>query len=69
MCKSRIMQDNRNKPGVSDTENLNSQQEGNDKAPGEERGKGEQVTPDDLKGKKIDADPSLIPEQPIRELP
>jgi hypothetical protein len=41
--------------------------EGNDKAPGEESGKGEQVTNDDLKGKKVDADPAY--EQPIRQLP
>ena len=29
-----------------------------DKAPGEERGKGEKVKPENLKGKKTDADPS-----------
>ena len=48
---------------------LNKQLEGNDKAPGEERGKGEQVTIDDLKGKKVDADPEHVYEQPIRQLP
>jgi hypothetical protein len=41
--------------------------EGNDKAPGEESGIAEQVSKDDLKGKKIDADPAY--EQPIRQLP
>lgn len=43
---------NRNIP----SENINRQ--GEDKAPGEEQGKAEQVTGRDLKGKKIDADPS-----------
>jgi hypothetical protein len=45
----------------------NKDLEGNDKAPGEESGKSEQVTTDDLKGKKVDADP--VYEQPIRQLP
>ena len=40
-----------------------------DKTPGEERGKGDQVTTNDLKGKKVDADPELPEEQPIRQLP
>jgi hypothetical protein len=35
----------------------NEDQQGVDKAPGEERGKGEKVTPNNLKGKKVDADP------------
>lgn len=37
---------------------MNRQQQGVDKSPGEERGKGEKVTKEDLKGKKVDADPS-----------
>lgn len=45
----------------------NRDQQAVDKAPGEERGKGEQVTSTDLKGKKVDADPDF--EQPIRQLP
>ena len=45
----------------------NQDLEGNDKAPGEEAGKGEEVTNEDLKGKKVDADP--VYEQPIRQLP
>lgn len=45
----------------------NNDLEGNDKAPGEESGQGEQVTNDDLKGKKVDADP--VYEQAIRQLP
>ena len=40
-----------------------------DKAPGEERGKGEQVIANDHKGKKVDANPELPEEQPIRQLP
>ena len=40
-----------------------------DKTPGEERGKGDQVTTNDLKGKKVDADPELPEERPIRQLP
>ena len=45
----------------------NKDLEGNDKAPGEEMGKGEEVSNEDLKGKKVDADPVF--EQPIRQLP
>ena len=47
----------------------NKDQQAVDKAPGEETGKGEQVTTNDLKGKKVDADPELREEQPIRQLP
>ena len=47
----------------------NKEFEGVDKAPGEERGKGELVSNNDLKGKKVDADPDLPFEQPIRQLP
>ena len=47
----------------------NKDQQAVDKAPGEERGKGEQVTSKDLKGKKVDADPEQVFEQPIRQLP
>ncbi len=43
--------------------------EGVNKAPGEERGKGEKVTNIDLKDKKVDADPEQLFEQPIRQLP
>lgn len=47
----------------------NKDQQAVDKAPGEERGEGEKVTTNDLKGKKVDADPELPEEQPIRQLP
>jgi hypothetical protein len=36
----------------------NASQQAVDKAPGEERGKTEQVSTADLKGKKVDADPA-----------
>ena len=39
-------------------------QEGNDKAPGEEKGHAEKVTNKDLKGKKNDGDPSKPEDQP-----
>jgi hypothetical protein len=35
-----------------------------DKAPGEERGQGDKLTPTDLKGKKVDGDPSKESDQP-----
>lgn len=63
------MQDNKNGNRNSQDENLNKQQQAVDKAPGEERGQGELVTQDDLKGKKVDADLSRAEEQPIRQLP
>jgi len=47
----------------------NADLQGDDKAPGEEIGKGEKVTNDDLKGKKVDADPETPFDQPIRQLP
>lgn len=45
---------------------LNSGLQGNDKAPGEETGKGEKVTTRDLKGKKVDADPAKKDDQPVK---
>jgi len=39
-------------------------EEGVDKAPGEERNKGEKVKPEDQKGKKVDADPSQKKDRP-----
>jgi hypothetical protein len=47
----------------------NEDQQAVDKAPGEEVGHSEQVTKEDLKGKKVDRDPSKDEEQPIRQLP
>lgn len=45
---------------------LNKQQQAVDKAPGEERSKGEKVTQEDLKGKKVDGDPSKESDKPSR---
>ncbi|HUQ66143.1 MAG TPA: hypothetical protein VM101_08315 [Flavitalea sp.] len=47
----------------------NKDQQAVDKAPGEERGKEEQVTNSDLKGKKVDADLDHRSDQPINQLP
>jgi hypothetical protein len=44
---------------------LNRQLEGNDKYPGEEEGKAEKVTNDDLKGKTVDGDPDDPKDQPL----
>lgn len=63
------MQDNKNENRISQDENLNKQQQAVDHAPGDERGEGEQVTLNDLKGKKVDADLNRVEEQPIRQLP
>ena len=68
MLENDIMQDNRNNQDTAMKDSAsNKDQQAVDKAPGEERDKGEQVTTDDLKGKKVDADPQF--EQPIRQLP
>jgi hypothetical protein len=68
MMENDTMQDNRNRQdtGMRDSAS-NKDQQAVDKAPGEERDKSEQLTTDDLKGKKVDADPQF--EQPIRQLP
>lgn len=42
----------------------NSDLQGVDKAPGEEKGKAEKVTNTDLKGKKVDADPAQESDKP-----
>jgi hypothetical protein len=42
----------------------NQDKQGVDKAPGEEQNKGEQVTTADLKGKKVDADPTQESDKP-----
>jgi hypothetical protein len=55
--------DNKN---TRQTEEDNSNWQGVDKAPGEEQGKKEKVTRDDLKGKKIDGDPSKESDKPLR---
>jgi len=49
----------------SGNESQNAQGQAVDKRPGEERGKDEKVTPEDLKGKKVDGDPSRKEDQPL----
>lgn len=44
----------------------NQDKQGVDKAPGEEQGKAEPVTNEDLKGKKVDADPEQESGKPTR---
>jgi hypothetical protein len=57
MKKDKRTNRDKNHPSSFDIQK-NRQQQAVDKAPGEERGKGEKVKKEDLKGKKIDADPS-----------
>jgi hypothetical protein len=45
----------------------NTNWQGVDKAPGEEKGKKEKVTMTDLKGKKVDADPEKESDQPVKQ--
>jgi hypothetical protein len=45
----------------------NSSWQGVDKAPGEEKGKKEKLKMTDLKGKKVDGDPELESDQPVRQ--
>ena len=63
------MNTNRDENKQSENYPSNKDLQAVDKTPGEERGKGDQVTTNDLKGKKVDADPELPEEQPIRQLP
>ena len=44
----------------------NSDQQGVDKAPGEERGKQHKTSRENLKGKKVDADPSQESDRPAK---
>jgi hypothetical protein len=61
-CMNKEKNTNKN-----DTPGNNNDLEGNDKAPGEEQGKAEKVTLNDLKGKKNDGDPSLGKDQPLKQ--
>lgn len=54
-----------NETAVDKTNKLNKDRQGVDKAPGEERGKGDKVTNRDLKGKQVDADPSTPEGKPL----
>jgi hypothetical protein len=55
--------DRRNSPESNEPSNRN--QQGVDKAPGEERGRGDKVGSKDLKGKKVDGDPSQEKDRPV----
>jgi len=50
-----------------DVDEENSNRQGIDKAPGEERGRSEQVTNKDLKAKQVDADPSTEAGKPLNK--
>jgi len=50
--------------GNAGKEQTNAGAQAVDKAPGEEREKQDKVTPTDLKGKKVDGDPSKKEDQP-----
>lgn len=56
MKKEKRTNDDKKHPSSSELQRHRDQRP--DKAPGEERDKSEKVKPKDLKGKKIDADPS-----------
>ncbi len=45
----------------------NADWQGVDKSPGEEKGKAEKVTKNDLKGKKVDADPQIQTGKPLEQ--
>lgn len=53
-------------PGNNPQPGSNADAQGVDKAPGEEAGKAEKVTGKDLKGKKVDADPSKESDKPAK---
>lgn len=57
---------NKEKQKEKDVEK-NSNWQGVDKAPGEEKGKKEKLSTTDLKGKKVDGDPELENDQPIAQ--
>jgi hypothetical protein len=49
------------------TMSTNKNKQGVDKAPGEEQGKKEQVTDEDLKGKKVDRDITDPKDEPLKQ--
>ncbi|RYY56657.1 MAG: hypothetical protein EOO09_05875 [Chitinophagaceae bacterium] len=58
--------DLKNEPSREDLRQSNRHLEGNDKAPGEEEGKGEKVANADLKGKTVDGNPADKKDQPLK---
>jgi hypothetical protein len=63
------MDKNQDQQGRSQDYPSSQDQQAVDKAPGEEVGQGEQVTKEDLTGKKVDRDPTDKSEEPIRQTP
>lgn len=61
-----MSREKQNKTTEQDTMQRNTDRQGTAKAPGEEKGKKEKVTPEDLKGKKVDADPEKESDQPAK---
>ena len=59
------MNADKNKKRETTDEELNADWQGVDKDPQEERGKKEKVTKEDLKGKKVDADPAKESDKPL----
>lgn len=64
-----IMENSTRLNKAAEQEVSNKDLQGVDKAPGEEKDKGEKVTKEDLKGKKVDADPERTSDLPISQLP
>lgn len=65
MKKDKRTNQDKTHPSSSEIQR-NRQQQAVDKAPGEDTGKGEKVKKEDLKGKKIDVDPSQESGRPER---
>ena len=63
------MNNNQENKNRSEEYPTNKEQQGVDKAPGEGVGKGENVSNEDLKGKKVDRDMDRPEDQPIRQHP
>ena len=59
--------DNNKQGAESTSEHSNEDLQGVDKAPGEETGKGELVTNEDLKGKKVDRDITSSADEPTTQ--
>ena len=59
------MYPDKNKTKQTEDEMLNADWQGVDKDPAEEKGKKEKVTKEDLKGKKVDADPNEESDKPL----
>lgn len=58
---------NEKQEGQKEDQQLNAEWQGVDKAPGEEEGIAEKVTKNDIKGKKVDADPAKESDKPLQQ--